>query len=71
MQETSTQTHPLRRGVIVFVALALLTLAEYGVAVGLDGNVPLLTVVALIKAGLIVWYYMHIKHVFNTGEGGH
>ena len=71
MQNTHGETNYLRRGVIVFAALALLTLAEYAVAVGLNGNVPLLAVVALAKAGLIVWYYMHIKQVFNTGEGGH
>ena len=58
-----TQTHDnkamLGQGVIVFVYLAVLTMLEYFVAVAFDA-VPILIVVALIKAALVVWYYMHI-----------
>jgi len=59
----------LRRGVLVFVALAVLTAVEYAIAV-FTGIYLLLAVTALGKAGLVVWYYMHIKRVFST-SGDH
>jgi cytochrome c oxidase subunit 3 len=49
----------LSQGVLVFVYLAVLTMLEYLVAIAFDA-VPILVVVAIIKAGLVVWYYMHI-----------
>jgi len=58
-----TETHDKRamlsQGVLVFVYLAVLTILEYFVAVAFDA-VPILVVVAIIKAALVVWYYMHI-----------
>lgn len=43
----------------VFVALAVLTVAEYVIAVSISA-VPLLLVLALAKGWLIVVYFMHI-----------
>jgi len=58
-----TQTHDNRgmlgQGLIIFVYLAVLTMLEYFVAIAFDA-VPILVVVAAIKAALVVWYYMHI-----------
>ena len=58
-----TQTHDNRamlgQGIIIFVYLAVLTVLEYFVAVAFNA-VPLLVVVAVIKAALVVWYYMHV-----------
>ncbi len=49
----------LNQGVIIFVYLAVLTMLEYFVAVAFDA-VPILIVVAIIKAVLVAYYYMHI-----------
>lgn len=49
----------MRQGVLIFVYLGILTVLEYFIAVAFDA-VPLLVVVALVKAGLVMYYYMHI-----------
>lgn len=49
----------LFQGIVVFILLAFLTLVEYFIAIS-NQSVLLLTVVALIKAGLVMYYYMHI-----------
>jgi len=49
----------LRRGVVVFGFLAALTALEFFIAVAMDAII-LLSVVALLKAGLVVYYYMHV-----------
>ncbi|UCG25206.1 MAG: cytochrome C oxidase subunit IV family protein [Chloroflexota bacterium] len=49
-----------RRNIIVFVVLAILTAVEFWLALNLDdATVPLL-IVALVKAALIVQFFMHI-----------
>jgi cytochrome c oxidase subunit 3 len=53
----------LRLGVLIFAALAVLTGGEFAIAIFL--NVwPLLALIALIKAGLVMYYYMHISRLF-------
>jgi cytochrome c oxidase subunit 3 len=49
----------LGQGIIIFIYLAVLTGLEFLVAISFK-SVPLLVVVALVKAGLVVYYYMHI-----------
>src|SRR5574339_753595 len=49
----------LFQGMIIFVYLAVLTGLEFLIAISFDA-VPLLVVVALVKAALVVYYYMHI-----------
>jgi len=49
----------LFQGIIVFIFLAFLTLVEFGVAVT-NQSLLLLVILALIKVGLVVYYYMHI-----------
>ncbi len=48
---------------VVFGALAVLTLLEVLVGTGSEGffRIPLLLVMAVVKAGLVVLYYMHLK----------
>lgn len=48
---------------VIFGALAVLTLLEVLVGTGPDGilRIPLLLVIAIVKAGLVVLYYMHLK----------
>jgi caa(3)-type oxidase subunit IV len=49
-----------RRNSIVFVMLVVLTGVEFLLAVNLDNATVPLLIVALIKAALIVQYFMHI-----------
>jgi cytochrome c oxidase subunit 4 len=60
----------LRRGVIVFIVLAVLTAIEYLVA---TQHLPavILWVIALMKGGTVLWYFMHVFRVFRSDEGGH
>lgn len=58
----------LNQGVIIFVFLAVLTGLEFFVAVAMDA-VPLLAVIALVKAGLVMYYYMHIYKLNAQDEG--
>lgn len=61
-----TQTHDnrgmLSQGVVIFIYLAVLTALEFFVAVAFDA-VPILVVVAVIKAALVAYYYMHIYNL--------
>ena len=59
----------LRRGLQVIIALAVLTAIEYGVPIVLDrGANPYLAILALIKAGLIAYYFMHIAQLWRQEE---
>ncbi len=57
----------LFQGVVIFILLSFLTLAEYFVAITSQAFF-LLTLIALIKAGLVLYYYMHI---YKLGEEEH
>ena len=57
----------LSQGVFIFVYLAVLTALEFLVAISFN-SVPLLVVVALIKAALVVYYYMHIYKLSLESE---
>ncbi len=59
MTHTQDKSTAMRQGVLIFVYLGILTVLEYFIAVAFDA-VPLLVVVALVKAGLVMYYYMHI-----------
>ncbi len=59
----------LTRGIVVFAILAVLTALEFFLA-RLDAATLLLILIALTKAGLVVWYFMHLARLFRS-EGGH
>mgnify|MGYP005833607227 CR=1 FL=1 len=60
-----------RLGVIVILVLAALTAIEYAVAVAVPGTtIPYLALIAIAKAALIAYYFMHIYHLWRR-EGGH
>ena len=67
MAHTDKKT-ALNQGVIIFIFLAVLTALEFFIAVSMDA-VPLLVLVALVKAGLVVYYYMHIYKLNAEEEG--
>ena len=56
-----------RRGNITFLALLLLTALEFliGIGVILNGSLTVLFLVALIKAALIVYVFMHIYRLWR------
>jgi cytochrome c oxidase subunit 4 len=53
-----------RLGLFVLIGLAVLTAIEFFVAVTLH-SVVLLFIIALIKAGLILQYFMHVTRVWS------
>jgi heme/copper-type cytochrome/quinol oxidase subunit 4 len=57
-----------RKGFLVFVALAILTALEFWVATAAGGSVAFLFIIALVKAGVIVQYYMHLESVWSEEE---
>lgn len=63
----TNKSSALSLGVTIFVFLAVLTGLEFFVAIVMTA-VPLLIVIALVKAGLVVYYYMHI-YKLNSDDG--
>jgi cytochrome c oxidase subunit IV len=57
-----------RQGIYVFVALALLTALEYWVSQAVGGRPTPLILIALVKAGLIVQYFMHIYRLWRAED---
>jgi cytochrome c oxidase subunit 4 len=64
-----SKSSELRRGVVVFLALAVLTAIEYILGVS-QASYIFLWLIALIKGGLVVWFFMHVFRVVGS-EGGH
>lgn len=53
-------------GTKVILILAALTLIEYLVAVGKPvGQIPMIFAIAILKAVLIVVYFMHVKQIWR------
>jgi heme/copper-type cytochrome/quinol oxidase subunit 4 len=68
-----TEALEQQRGLVAIVVLAVLTLVEYLVAIGLDSTtvvITLLAVFAIAKALVILEYFMHLSRVWR-GEGDH
>ncbi len=63
-------TGALRRGVVVFAGLAVLTLLEYFLSIQ-QAPMIFLWVVALFKAGIVIWFFMHIFRLWTRDEGEH
>lgn len=57
--EHENKSDVLRQGVIVFIFLAALTALEFFVATEI-GSTVLLAMIAFVKVGLVMYYYMHI-----------
>ena len=65
---SSERSGPLRTGWVVFLWLAVLTAVEFIIAVTIDANLPIMIVIALMKAGLIMHYFMHLLRIWRGGE---
>ena len=57
-----------RRGVIVLIALAVLTVIEYYVAFLPTSATPALFIIAIIKAWAILQYFMHVYTLWSEEE---
>jgi heme/copper-type cytochrome/quinol oxidase subunit 4 len=72
-QHAAAEMQAQGRGLRIIAILAVLTLVEYVIAVAVSspaGLVVLLSVTALVKAWLIVVYFMHLPLVWRN-DGGH
>ncbi len=67
-QPASETSGPLGIGWIIFIILAVLTFVEFIVAVTIDANLPYMIVIAIMKAVLIIYYFMHVAKLWR-GEG--
>jgi len=67
MVHTHENRSMLGQGMLIFVYLAVLTALEFFVAISFY-SVPLLLVVALVKAVLVVYYYMHVYKLSLESE---
>ncbi len=63
------KTSELRRGLLVFLALAVLTAVEYIIGTN-EAPTIFLWVIAILKAALVLVYFMHITRLSGS-EGGH
>lgn len=59
----------LTRGIVLLIILAVLTAIEFLIA-RFESVTVILVLIALTKAGLVIWYFMHLPRVFKP-EGGH
>lgn len=56
-------------GILVVLALAVLTAVEFWVAVSFP-SVVFLMLIAAFKAILVIWFFMHVKRLWAP-DGGH
>jgi heme/copper-type cytochrome/quinol oxidase subunit 4 len=54
-----------RRGSITFLILLLLTAVEFYVGVTIGSSIALLMILALLKAALIVYIFMHVYRLWR------
>lgn len=67
MSHTQDKSSAFRQGLMIFVYLAVLTGLEFFVAVALNA-VIIMIAIALVKAGLVLYYYMHIYKLNEESE---
>lgn len=54
-----------RMGWYIFIGLAIVTAIEYAIALAFNINLFFLAQIAVLKAGLIAVYFMHIGRAFE------
>lgn len=60
----------LQQGVTVFIGLAVLTAVEYGISL-IEFSTIALLVVSIMKAGLIMNFFMHVSSLWSQEGGKH
>ena len=66
VQLTAKRKAGFRTGVVVLFGLALLTIVEFFLAA--LGSIALMFVIIILKAALIMYFFMHIVNVWRTEE---
>ncbi len=66
----ASKNRELHRGVLVLAVLAVLTAGEYLLGIN-EAPTGLLWLTALLKAGIVLWFFMHLPRLFRGDEGGH
>lgn len=65
--EHTSKSSSMQLGLFVFIALVILTAGEFAFALTL--NIwQVLAIVPILKAGLVIYYYMHISRLFANDE---
>lgn len=59
---------PFRIGLWVFAGLLGLTALEIAAATALPRPLPALAALGIAKAGLILWFYMHLRQLWHEEE---
>ena len=68
MNKPSDKKVRMRIGWITFIALGVLTIVEYFISLYIRPSTPYLIVTAVIKAWLIISYFMHIAQVWRRDK---
>jgi cytochrome c oxidase subunit 3 len=68
--EHTNKSAAFNLGLTIFIFLAVLTGLEFFVAIVLDA-VPILAMIALVKGGLVLYYYMHISKLAAVDDADH
>lgn len=66
--DSGSQGNAVSIGLVVVLVLAVATIIEYVIAIEVDKNLPVLIVIAFFKAGLILYYFMHIVRAWASEE---
>jgi membrane protein YdbS with pleckstrin-like domain len=68
MKETTDKVSRMRLGWIIFIALAVLTGVEFLVGAFVRPTTPYLAATAIVKAWLIVHYFMHVPQLWRKDD---
>ena len=68
MKKSHDRKGASRIGWWIFIGLAIVTAIEYLIAVELNINLFFLAQIAVLKAGLIAVYFMHIGRAWSRTE---
>lgn len=68
MNKTSNKKARMRIGWVTFAALAALTIVEFAISVYLTPSTPYMIATSLIKAWLIISYFMHLTQIWRRED---
>jgi len=57
-----------RIGLWMVVFLVVGTIVEYGIAITVSKNLPIMVVINVVEAAAIMWFFMHVARVWRSEE---
>ncbi len=57
-----------RIGAWMVIYLAVGTILEYGIAMTVDKSLPIMVVINVAEAAAIIWFFMHVRRAWRSGE---